>query len=297
MSLIQTEAINWTEDEKDEFLPVAESVNRHIENFYQHRQQGQHAKMKAIGELEEYKRKHPQRSKVARLITAGYKAEEWSDATISENATAYREYLSLQSMNDKKVSKFAENAPVFLLVLMGRQQEKLGRYGTFADLEDWSKTKHIKSLWYPAFTYWKRHRKYPTMKQVRGFLAGYTTDEFVFLSSLRSKAESSDVRKLSSSDPTESPTDSTRIQMELLATPTVDVFEPSPSNNDLPTTLPPTDRVQQGIDMLNESLRLIGSIDELSIKPHYLEQIKPHRMTLEMLVDACTPTAPVRWRL
>ena len=111
------------------------------------------------------------------------------------------------------------------------------------------------------------------------------------------KGMSSDVRKLSSSDSTEPPTDSTRIQMELLATPTVDVFEPSPSNNDLPTTLPPTDRVQQGIDMLNESLRLIGSIDELSIKPHYLEQIKPHRMTLEMLVDACTPTAPVRWRL
>ena len=77
MSLIETESINWTEDERDEFLPVAQSVNRHIEDFYQHKQQGQHAKMKAIGELEEYKRKHPQRSQAARLITAGYKAEEW----------------------------------------------------------------------------------------------------------------------------------------------------------------------------------------------------------------------------
>ena len=110
------------------------------------------------------------------------------------------------------------------------------------------------------------------------------------------KAESSDVRKLSSSEPTEAPTDSTRIQMELLATPIVDVFEPAPTTTDLPAILPPTDRVQQGIDMLIESLRLIGSIDELSMKPHYLEQIKPHRMTLEMLVDVCTPTTPVRWR-
>jgi len=296
MSLIQTESINWTEDERDEFLPVAESVNRHIENFYQHRQQGQHAKMKAIGELEEYKRKHPQRSKAARLIAAGYKAEEWSDATISENATAYREYLNLQSMNDKKVSKFAENAPVFLLVLMGRQQEQADRCSTFNNLDDWSETKHVMALWYAAFTYWKRHHKYPTKKQVRGFLAGYTTDEFVFLSSLRPKAESSDVRKLSSSEPTEAPTDSTRIQMELLATPTVDVFEPAPTTTDLPAALPATDRVQRGIDMLIESLRMIGSIDELWVKPHYLEQIKPHRMTLEMLVDVCTPTTPVRWR-
>jgi hypothetical protein len=48
--------------------------------------------------------------------------------------------------------------------------------------------------------------------------------------------------------------------------------------------------------MLIESLRLIGSIDELWVKPHYLEQIKPHRMTLEMLVDVCTPSTPVRWR-
>ena len=114
--------------------------------------------------------------------------------------------------------------------------------------------------------------------------------------SLRSKAESSDVRKLSSSEPIEAPTDSTRIQMELLATATVDVFEPAPTTTDLPATLPATDRVQRGIDMLIESLRLIGSIDELSMKPHYLEQIKPHRMTLEMLVDVCTPTTPVRWR-
>ena len=239
MTLIQLEEADWSAEERREFLPVAESVNRHIENFHQHRQQGQHAKMKAIGELEEYKRKHPQRSQAARLISAGYRAEEWSDATISENATAYRQYLSLQSMNDKKVSKFAENAPVFLLVLMGRQQEKLSRYDFFNNPEDWSDAKDIKCLWHPTFTYWKKHGKYPTKKQVQGFLAGYTTDEFVFLSSLRSKAESSDVRKLSSSQPSSIHPDSATIQPHV-----ADVFEDVPTTSDIPANFPPTDQIQ-----------------------------------------------------
>ena len=290
MLLIETESINWTEDERDEFLPVAQSVNRHVEDFYQHRQQGQHAKMKAIGELEEYKRKHPQRSKATRLINAGYKAEEWSEATISENATAYRQYVRLQGMRDKKISEFAEQAPVFLLTAMGRQQEIIDK------TDDWSHDVQLKCLWQPAFTYWKKHRKYPTLKQVRGFLGGYTTDEFVFFSSLRSKTESSDARKLSSSEQTEAPTDSTRIQMELLAMPTVDVFEPAPTTADLPAALPTTDRVQQGVDMLIESLHLIGSIDELALKPQYLDQLKVHAMTLEMLSNTCAPKTPTRWR-
>ena len=291
MTLIQIEEADWSAEERSEFLPVAESVNRHIENFYQHRQQGQHAKMKAIGELEEYKRKHPQRSKAARLITAGYKAEEWSDATISENATAYRQYLSLHSMNDKKVSKFAENVPVFLLVLMGRQQEKLNRYDTFNNAGDWSDAKDIKCLWYPTFTYWKRHGKYPTKKQVQGFLAGYTTDEFVFFSSLCSKAESSDVRTLSSSNPAAIHTDSTKAEPQV-----VDVFEPAPNTTDLPISVSPTDRIQNGIDMLIESLSLIGNIDNLLMKPQYLDQLQPHAMTLEMLSNTCAPKTPTRWR-
>ncbi|MBM3938807.1 MAG: hypothetical protein FJ333_09185, partial [Sphingomonadales bacterium] len=252
MTLIQIEGADWSAEERSEFLPIAESVNRHIEDFYQHRQQGQHAKMKAIGELEEYKRKHPQRSKAARLINAGYKAEEWSEATISENATAYRQYVRLQGMRDKKISEFAEQAPVFLLTAMGRQQEIIDK------TDDWSHEVQLKCLWQPAFTYWKKHRRYPTLKQVRGFLGGYTTDEFVFFSTLRSKTESSDARKLSSSEQTEAPTNSTRIQMELLAMPTVDVFEPAPTTTDLPAALPTADRVQQGIDMLIESLHLIG---------------------------------------
>lgn len=291
MTLIQLEEADWSAEERREFLPVAESVNRHIENFHQHRQQGQHAKMKAIGELEEYKRKHPQRSQAARLISAGYRAEEWSDATISENATAYRQYLSLQSMNDKKVSKFAENAPVFLLVLMGRQQEKLNRYDTFNNPGDWSDAKDIKCLWHPTFTYWKRQGKYPTKKQVQGFLAGYTTDQFVFFSSLRSKADSSDVRKISSSHPAAIHTDSTTVEPQV-----VDFFEPAPTITDLPISLPPTDRIQNGIDMLIESLSLIGNIDELLMNPQYLDQLKPHAMTLEMLSNTCAPKTPTRWR-
>ena len=110
------------------------------------------------------------------------------------------------------------------------------------------------------------------------------------------KAEPSDARKLSSSEQTEAPTDSSRIEMELLAMPTVDVFEPAPTTTDLPAALPTTDRVQQGVDILIESLHLIGSIDELAVKPQYLDQLKPHAMTLEMLSNTCAAKTPTRWR-
>lgn len=90
--------------------------------------------------------------------------------------------------------------------------------------------------------------------------------------------------------------DSTRIQMELRAMPTMDIFEPAPTTTDLTDTLPATDRIQQGVDMLIESLQLIGSIDELTMKPQYLDQLKPHFMTLKVLSSVCAPSTPVRWR-
>ena len=110
------------------------------------------------------------------------------------------------------------------------------------------------------------------------------------------KAEPSAARKLSSSEQTEAPTDSTHIQMGLLAMPTEDVFEPAPATTDLPAALPPTDRVQQGIDILLESLSLIGNVDDLLAKPQYLDQLIPHSMTLERLSNACAPRATARWR-
>jgi hypothetical protein len=110
------------------------------------------------------------------------------------------------------------------------------------------------------------------------------------------KAESSDIRKVSSSEPSEVPTDSARIQVELEAMPKADVFEPAPTMSDLPAALPPTDHIQQGIDMLIYSLNLIGNLDDLLVKPQYLDQLRPHSMTLEMLSGVCSPKTPVRWR-
>ena len=110
------------------------------------------------------------------------------------------------------------------------------------------------------------------------------------------KVESSDIRILRSTEPSEVPTDSERIQVEPQATPTVDVFERAPTTSDLPVALPPTDPVQQGIDLLIESLKLIGNIDDLTLKPQYLDQLIPHAMTLEMLSSICSPQASTRWR-
>ena len=176
-------------------------------------------------------------------------------------------------------------------VQKNQSTSKLNRYDVFNKPEDWSGAKDIKCLWHPTFTYWKKHGKYPTKKQIQGFLAGYTTDEFVFFSSLRSKDDSSDVRKLNSSKPAAIQTDSTTVEPQV-----VDVFEAVPTTNDLPANLPPTDRIQHGIDMLIESLSLIGNIDNLLMKPQYLDQLRPHVMTLEMLSNACAPETPTRWR-
>ena len=105
------------------------------------------------------------------------------------------------------------------------------------------------------------------------------------------KDGSSDVRKLNSSQPAAIQTDSTTVEPKV-----VDVFEAVPTTNDLPANLPPTDRIQHGIDMLIESLSLIGNIDELLMKPQYLDQLQPHAMTLEMLSSISTRQAPTRWR-
>ena len=110
------------------------------------------------------------------------------------------------------------------------------------------------------------------------------------------KVASSDVRKLSSTELPEVPTDSENIQVEPHATPTMDVCEPAPTTSDLLVALPPTDPIQQGIDMLIGSLKLFESVDDLLRKPQYLDQIKPHAMTLEMLSSMCSPKTPVRWR-
>lgn len=49
------------------------------------------------------------------------------------------------------------------------------------------------------------------------------------------------------------------------------------------TTLPATNSVQDGIQMLIRSLGMIGSLDELSMSPQNLEKLRPHCMTLEIL--------------
>jgi hypothetical protein len=51
------------------------------------------------------------------------------------------------------------------------------------------------------------------------------------------------------------------------------------------TTIPVTDNVQDGIQMLIRSLGMIGSLDELSVAPKYLEQLRPYYLTLQILSD------------
>ena len=110
------------------------------------------------------------------------------------------------------------------------------------------------------------------------------------------KGMSSDVRILRSTEPSQVPTDSEHIQVEPHAKATIDVCEHAPTTSDLLVALQPTDPIQQGIDMLIGSLKLLESFDDLLRNPQYLNQLKPHAMILEMLSEMCSPKTPVRWR-
>jgi hypothetical protein len=172
---IQTE--DWSAEERAEFEPVALSANALIEEFYQHRKLGQRAKMLAIGKLEEYKSKHPQRSKASRLIKAGYEAEGWSDSVVSENAAAYHAYKHLKEHTDKVFRDFADEIPVYLLVLLGREQKATERSGCSYDIDD-NSPRGYRCLWWDVFKYWKKNRKCPSQTQVRGYLGGYFDEKF-----------------------------------------------------------------------------------------------------------------------
>jgi len=110
------------------------------------------------------------------------------------------------------------------------------------------------------------------------------------------KVMTSDVRILKSTELSEVPTDSSGVQVEPHATAMMNVCELVPTTSDLLVALPPTDPIQQGIDMLIGSLKLFESVDELLQKPQYLDQLKPHAMMLEILSVMCSPKTPVRWR-
>jgi len=74
------------------------------------------------------------------------------------------------------------------------------------------------------------------------------------------------------------------------------LLEAVPEMLDTEIAVPVTDPVQDGIRMLIDSLGLIGSIDELAMSDHYLEQLKPYGMTLGILADILGSRATMKWR-
>jgi len=74
------------------------------------------------------------------------------------------------------------------------------------------------------------------------------------------------------------------------------LLDPVPDSNETPTAAPNIEPEQDGIKMLIKSLKLIGSIDQLSASQIYIEQLRPHFMTLEMLAAVASPNAEERLR-
>jgi len=64
-----------------------------------------------------------------------------------------------------------------------------------------------------------------------------------------------------------------------------ELFEAVPDIADASTALPMIDPVHEGIQMLIQSLGMIGSLDELSMTPQYLDKLRPHCVTLQILSE------------
>lgn len=87
-------------------------------------------------------------------------------------------------------------------------------------------------------------------------------------------------------------------RQKLIAKYEQDTCQTVPVVEDLQTPLASADPIQHGIDQVITGLRLLGNLDELSFIPQYLNQLKPHVISFEILhaITASNPSPALRNR-
>ena len=142
------------------FVAAARKLASLQARYDHHKDEAQRVRMELIGIAEEQKSKYPQRSPEARYIQQGYEANGWTDDIIKKNKAAWRAYNQFLSNVNVEVQELAKASSVGHLYEFSRPDSG--------------------SMWWDAMKYLKRHKKMPSVKQLRGHRAGFADSQFRF---------------------------------------------------------------------------------------------------------------------
>ena len=148
-----------------EYADLLISLKPSVDAYVSSKAEAQKQRMLIIGQVSDYKREHNQRSDEHKLLNRAMEDEGWNKDVVYDNAVAYGEYQYLANNVNESIREFAANAPVTLLKMCGQERRK---------------ENGDSSLSAAAYDHWKKTGAYPTQKQSRGFLGGYTNKSFVF---------------------------------------------------------------------------------------------------------------------
>ena len=170
MTLIQI----YDKELTSEFKSFLDQIKPNVEAYAEAKGKAQFERMMIIGKIKEYQKQFPQRSAEHRALADAMKSEGWSKDVISDNVSAYNFYHKEYGCIDEdgfvaSKPQYLEEASVTQLAVLGRSDGGL--------------------LQTKAAIYYHDNGKLPSASAMRGYQAGYFTDEFKPLSSLRTKPQ------------------------------------------------------------------------------------------------------------
>ncbi|NMP05564.1 hypothetical protein HI855_03045 [Cyanobacteria bacterium 150NLHA] len=167
MTLIQI----YDKEVTSEFKSFLDQIKPNVEAYAVAKGKAQFERMMIIGKIKEYQKQFPQRSAEHRTLANAMKSEGWSKDVISDNVSAYNFYHQEYDEGDWFNSRpqYLDQASVTHLAILGRDKTALLR----------SKVDE----------YFTKHGEIPSASALRGYQAGFITDEFKPLSSLRTKPQ------------------------------------------------------------------------------------------------------------
>ena len=167
MTLIQI----YDKELTSEFKSFLDQIKPNVEAYAEAKGKAQFERMMIIGKIKEYQKQFPQRSTEHRTLANAMKSEGWSKDVISDNASAYNFYHKEYDDEDwnNPRPQYLEEASVSQLAILGRDDNYMLRR--------------------KADDYYHTNGKLPPVSALRGYQAGFFTDEFKPLSSLRTKPQ------------------------------------------------------------------------------------------------------------
>lgn len=144
----------------ESFVSIARKLASLQTRYDHHKDEAQRLRMEMIGLAEEQKCKYLQRSAEAKYIQQGYEANGWTGDIIKKNKAAWRAYTDFLSNVNPEIQARAKASSVSHLYELSMPDSGL--------------------LWWDAMKYLKRHKKMPSVKQLRGYRAGFADSQFRF---------------------------------------------------------------------------------------------------------------------